>query len=198
MSSAGPPVSWSDFTEDPRAPHSGGLRASDRDRAVASDILGEAYADGRLTRTEYDERAGVAAAAKTLGELPELILDLLPQTPVGFDQRRRAPASTDALHRTAVQRWESQRRQALIGFLIPTIICWAVWVMTGLDNAGGSFDPPFPWPLFVMLGTAAHLTRVLMGRQEIIADELRRLEKRQRRSLEGQGPPRPGKRPEAG
>lgn len=194
MSSPGPSEPWGDFTEDPRSPQAAPLRASDRDRDVVTEVLGEAYADGRLTREEYDERAGVAATARTLGELPGLILDLVPQTPVVPGRRHQASADDEALHAKAVRHWESQRRQALVGFLIPTVICWAVWVMVGLGPDPDDFGPGFPWPLFVMLGTGAHLARVLMTRQDMIADELRRLEKRQRTALEA--PRRPRERPD--
>ncbi len=57
------------------------MRASDRDRDVVLGVLAEGYADGRITKEEYDERSGATAAAKTLGELPALIVDLVPLTP---------------------------------------------------------------------------------------------------------------------
>jgi hypothetical protein len=194
MSTSGASVPWPEFTQDPRSPEAAGLRASDRDRDVAMGVLTEAYADGRLTREEYDERAGAAAGAKTLGDLPPLLLDLVPQAP--SPGSRLPTASADALHARAVQHWESQRRQALMGFLIPTIICWAIWVMSALG--GGGFDAGFPWPLFVMLGTGAHVARVLMNRQDIITDEQRRLEKKQRKALERPRSSRPSSRPDVG
>ncbi len=195
MSSAGPAVPWGDFTQDPRTPQAAPLRASDRDRDVVTGVLVEAYADGRLTREEYDERAGAAAAAKTLGELPGLIGDLVPQTPVVA--RHLGLPDAGALHAGAVQHWESQRRQALTAFVLPTLICWAIWVMVGLGSDAGAFHATFPWPLFVMLGTGARLARVLMSRQDIVSAEERRLEKRQRKGLEGR-PPQPPGRPDAG
>ena len=75
------PVPWGQFTADPRRPESAPLRASDRDRDVVLGVLGEAYADGRLTKEEYDERSDRAAAARTLGDLPALIRDLVPDRP---------------------------------------------------------------------------------------------------------------------
>ena len=175
MSSSGPSVPWGDFTQDPRTPHAAPLRASDRDRDVVTGVLTEAYADGRLTREEFDERAGATAAARRLGELPELIGDLVPQLPVVGARSGIAALDADALHARAVQHWESQRRQALTGFLIPTIICWVVFFGTGMT---------FPWPLFVMLGTGLNVLRTQLQRQDIIADEQRRLEKKQRKALE--------------
>jgi hypothetical protein len=164
MNPAVPRSPWDQFTQDPRRSESRPLRASDRDRDVVHGVLAEAYVDGRLSKEEHDERAAAAGAARTLGELPGLIEDLVPQLATG-------------LHERAVGRWEAQRRQAVSGFLVPTLICWAIWVALP-----GGF---FPWPLFVMLGTGAHLVRVLVLRQDIIAEEQRRLEKRERRALGG-------------
>jgi Domain of unknown function (DUF1707) len=182
MSSAAPSDPWGAFTEDPRTPHGAPLRASDRDRDVVTGVLTESYADGRLTREEFDDRAAAAAGAKTLGDLPPLILDLVPQIPAaaGSDLARATP---DVLHQRAVQRWEAQRRQALTGFVIPTVICWAIWVIIGLDQSG-AFDPTFPWPAFVTLGTGAGLLRTLLNREGIILEEQHRLEKKQRKALE--------------
>lgn len=54
------------------------IRASDQDRESAAELLGEAYALGRLTREELDERAAAAYSAKTWGELRDLTADLPP------------------------------------------------------------------------------------------------------------------------
>jgi Domain of unknown function (DUF1707) len=52
------------------------FRASDSDRdAVVSD-LGEHFQAGRLTTEEFDERMGRALAARTWGELRDLLADL--------------------------------------------------------------------------------------------------------------------------
>lgn len=52
------------------------MRASDADRdAVVSD-LSEHFQAGRLTAEELDERTGQALAARTWGELRELVADL--------------------------------------------------------------------------------------------------------------------------
>ncbi len=52
------------------------MKASDSDRdAVVSD-LGEHFQAGRLTDGEFDERTGRALAARTWGELRDLLADL--------------------------------------------------------------------------------------------------------------------------
>jgi hypothetical protein len=173
-------VPWGDFSQDPRRPESAGLRASDSDRDVVLGILGEGYADGRLTKDEYDERAGATSAAKTLGELPVLILDLVPQQQSVVAGSGLALATPDELQTRAEQKWQAARRSAFTGVLAPSLICWVIWMVAGFG---------FPWPLFVTLGTGMNLVRVLTHRQDIVLEERRRLEKKQRKALEGPKPP---------
>lgn len=57
------------------------IRIGDAEREAAVTALGEHYAAGRLTKEEYDERAGVAWTAKTNSALWPLFADLpRPQT----------------------------------------------------------------------------------------------------------------------
>ncbi len=52
------------------------IRASDADRDRTAALLREHLAAGRLTAEEFHERLEAAYAAKTLGELDELMADL--------------------------------------------------------------------------------------------------------------------------
>ena len=52
------------------------IRASDQDRDDATALLIEAYAVGRLSREELDDRATAAYSAKTRGELRDATADL--------------------------------------------------------------------------------------------------------------------------
>jgi Domain of unknown function (DUF1707) len=52
------------------------MKASDADRDVVVAALSEHFQVGRLTSEEFDERTGRALAARTLGELDELMADL--------------------------------------------------------------------------------------------------------------------------
>jgi len=52
------------------------LRASDADRQRVADVLSSAYADGRLSMDEFSDRNDKVWAAKTLGELVPVTLDL--------------------------------------------------------------------------------------------------------------------------
>ncbi|HEY6687922.1 MAG TPA: DUF1707 domain-containing protein [Propionibacteriaceae bacterium] len=55
----------------------GNLRASDADRDQVATLLSTAYAEGRLTREEHDERIGELMAAKTFDDLIPLTRDLV-------------------------------------------------------------------------------------------------------------------------
>ncbi len=52
------------------------IRCSDADRDRTAALLREHHAAGRLTAEEFNERLDLAYAAKTLGDLDELLSDL--------------------------------------------------------------------------------------------------------------------------
>jgi uncharacterized membrane protein len=58
------------------------MRAGDADRERATDVLKAAFAEGRLTKDEYDQRVAHACASRTYGELAA-ITDDLPVGPLG-------------------------------------------------------------------------------------------------------------------
>src|SRR5262249_43623272 len=58
-------------------------RASDADRDAAADLINEAFAEGRLTADEHDQRLSAAYAARGWQELHELTADL--PAPSGAD-----------------------------------------------------------------------------------------------------------------
>jgi hypothetical protein len=74
-----PPLS---FGNDPVPADDRGLsmRASDADRDHVAQLLGQAFAEGRLSAEEHAERTDGVYAAKTLGELRPYLADL----PVAF------------------------------------------------------------------------------------------------------------------
>ena len=57
---------WDEFEFDPRSPNHGSLRASDADRDVVHRALGSAYADGRLTRGEFELMKTFVAAGSRI------------------------------------------------------------------------------------------------------------------------------------
>jgi hypothetical protein len=67
------------------------IRASSADRERTVDVLKAAFAEGRLTQDEYDERMGAAYEARTYGDLDALVTDL-PVGPVPFPAGQVMPA----------------------------------------------------------------------------------------------------------
>jgi Domain of unknown function (DUF1707) len=73
------------------------MRASDADRDAVLSDLSEHFQAGRLTHEEFDDRAGRALAARTWGELKDLLRDLPstrpgPQAPVAAASSAARPA----------------------------------------------------------------------------------------------------------
>jgi hypothetical protein len=67
----------------------GNLRASDADREQVATLLSTAYAEGRLSREEHDERVDQLMAAKTFDDLIPITRDLVlvgPPAPVAAPQ----------------------------------------------------------------------------------------------------------------
>lgn len=101
------------------------MRASDSDRdAVVSDLGGHFQA-GRLTAGEFDERMGRALAARTWGELTDLLADL----PAGRPGPRAAAATSAAATSAAARsvsarprRFVSPPAAALAGIVIAAIV----------------------------------------------------------------------------
>jgi len=79
----------------------GQMRASDRDRDSANSLLQVAYAEGRLTKDEYDDRTGRLLRSQTYGQLQALTADLpghFPGAPMAPQVVRYArPARTNGL-----------------------------------------------------------------------------------------------------
>jgi Domain of unknown function (DUF1707)/Domain of unknown function (DUF4190) len=107
------------FPEGMPARGAGYLRASTADREHAIEVLKAGFAEGRLTKEEYDARVGSAFAARTLGDLAMITADLPdghPAAPVW-----QAPARTSGL---AIAALVFGLGQPFTGFLstIPAIL----------------------------------------------------------------------------
>lgn len=172
---------WGAFTDDPRDPAHARLRASDADRVSAEHLLGEAYAEGRLDLAEHEKRSQLAREAVLLGDLVPLLDDLVPVLPASSTSSVALTSAARAdLQRRAVAEWESQRRAAVMGFIAPTLITWAVFLGIVL-TASDAWH--FPWPLVVMAVTAVNLLRVHVQRADLIEDNLADLEKKRAKAL---------------
>lgn len=158
---------WASFSHDPRDAQYQSMRASDLDRGVVQEALTEAYADGRLDREEFDERTERVVQTRTLGGLAPIVADLVPATSVA--------ARPVDLHQRAVEKYVSDRREAVFGFLFATLICTVIWLFTTA--------PDVPWPIFVALGTGFNVAKTVARKNEIIAHHERRLEKKRAKEL---------------
>jgi hypothetical protein len=156
---------WESFRLDPRQPGHAPIRASDADREIVRATLGDAFADGRLTREEYDDRLNTLYGSRTLGEVSSLVTDLVP-----LDGSPMAPAPLlGADMRTrAARKWRKDVEESLAAFLVPSIICTVIWIAV---TGGGFF-----WPVFPMLFLGLNLVKTVVQRESIIEREVLRLE----------------------
>jgi hypothetical protein len=95
------------------------LRISDADRDQVADVLREAVAHGRLTLAELDERLTLAYAAKTYGDLEEVVVDLprapRPTTTMQPVSRRWSLAVMSGTKRSG--RWVVPARYTAVAFM---------------------------------------------------------------------------------
>ncbi len=96
------------------------LRASTADRERAFDVLKAGYAEGRLTKEEYDGRANRAFYAHTLGDLAAVVADL----PGGHPAQQAWPATPPRTNPLAVASLGCGLGQLFLGPLstIPAIV----------------------------------------------------------------------------
>ena len=153
---------WESFRLDPRQPKNAPMRASDADRDTVRAVLADAYTDGRLTHDEYDDRLSALYSSRTLGELPALVSDLvLPDSPP-------VPLPVADPRARGARKWRKDVEESLAAFLVPSIICTAIWVAVG----AGSFF----WPIFPILFMGVNLVKTVVQRETIIEREVLRLE----------------------
>jgi hypothetical protein len=82
------------------------LRVSDRDREAVLQILQAAFAEGRLTDDEFDERMRGALTSRTSGELDKLTADLPATTaaPAPAPDTGRPPGKLAMAYKSSVRR----------------------------------------------------------------------------------------------
>jgi hypothetical protein len=155
---------WESFRLDPRQPGHAAMRASDADREIVRVLLADAFADGRLTREEYDDRLNTLLGSRTLGELSSLVTDLVPPDgpPVA-----PAPLLRADLRTRGARKWRRDVEESFGAFLVPSIICTVIWIAV----TRGAF-----WPVFPMLFLGLNLVKTVVQRESIIEREVLRLE----------------------
>src|ERR671920_59997 len=88
---------------------SGNLRASDADRDQVATLLSTAYAEGRLSKDEHDERLDQLMQARTFDDLIPLTSDLVVVAPTA--PAPRSDVAIDTAHSTE----EPDRHIAIFG-----------------------------------------------------------------------------------
>ena len=131
------------------------LRASDADRERTVELLREHHAVGRLTADEFNERLDRAYAAKTRGDLDDLLTDL-----PAIDLYRLPSAGI----RPTRRRGSGPLRQVDDGSLLParsapwltwgavSLLLATAWLVAGVASGGAAWAPWFllvviPWGL---------------------------------------------------
>ena len=106
------------------------IRASDQERESVVSVLRDAFADGRLTYEEFEERTAAAYAARTWTDLRELTADLPAQPLLGVgsgDRPQIRPSQGIPPQRT--------RRSRPFDRVLPVLFIWIL-----ISAAAGSAD----------------------------------------------------------
>lgn len=131
------------------------LRASDAEREDALHALAAHFADGRLERSEFDERVETALAARTRPELAALFADLPDPKPTAA-----APPAGPAPARTGPR---PERRPvpapAVPALLAPIVLALAVLALAVLAVLHGFFPFPLIPLLFILSRRRRHWHR---------------------------------------
>jgi hypothetical protein len=122
------------------------MRASDADRDAVLSELSEHFQAGRLTAEEFDERAGQALAARTYGELRDLLRDLPSTRP-----RPRASAATSS----AVPPERPSWRPALL----PVAALAGIGIAVAMSVGVGHHRSGFLWLVLLVLFIARRAIR---------------------------------------
>ncbi len=120
------------MSSDPR------IRASDADRDRTAAMLREHHAAGRLSAEEFNERLDQAYAAKTMGELDQLLADLpgidLYHLPDHSVERRRGPSGFGLpwlLAAGSASRISPAWRAAWGSWATVSLIAFLAWLLSG-------------------------------------------------------------------
>ncbi len=111
------------------------MRAGDEDRDRTITQLREAFAEGRLSDHEFQDRMGQASAARTFGELAPLTADLPAMT--------ASSASVPAVRDSNDQQDWRKAWGAWLGTAVLVNVIWAATWLTGSD------ERPYYWPIWV-------------------------------------------------
>ena len=111
------------------------MRAGDADRDTTISLLREAFAEGRLSQDEFDDRLDRAHAARTYADLAQLTLDL----PV-------SASNVAKVERNEVVKDRKELRSAWASWLGVGVLVNIIWFATWM----GSGPAPYYWPIWVI------------------------------------------------
>lgn len=127
------------------------LRASNAERDEALHVLAGHFADGRLERAEFDERADAALAARTRDELSALFADLPGPVPVPTSASPAASGALSPADRMAAAMAAARERRAAMLAVRPPLLLVPIFIMFAALAVLHGY-PPFPLiPLMFIL-----------------------------------------------
>ena len=118
------------------------MRAGDGDRDQIVSRLREAFAEGRLTNDEFNDRMVQANGAKTYGELAELVKDLPVDAPPA-----PAPPAVPAPAQLPDREDSHTVRNGWGAWLGVSVMVNVIYFATWLPSGGPA---PYYWPIWVM------------------------------------------------
>ncbi len=125
------------------------IRASDAERDEVLDRLGRAHVEGRLDHDEFTDRTAAALAARTVGDLTALTVDLPPPMPPRPAAGPAVPGRPPGAVMTTVPGWPALLGWALVGWAAVFAVSGGLWILTG---AGGDHSGPGPrWLVMLAL-----------------------------------------------
>jgi Domain of unknown function (DUF1707) len=142
---------------DPGPPERASLRASDADRERLVEALREHHVDGRLTAEELEERTEQAYAARTLGELDALTIDLPPVATLAPAGRPVAATPATPSPSPRMERARASLVRQALGSLVLILMMVGIWALSG----AGYFWPG--WFIFVSVAGLAWRTLSVFG-----------------------------------
>lgn len=133
------------------------IRASDSDRAAVAEELLRAHTEGRLTLTEFDERARAVHEARTYADLAALTADL----PTGLDAPTGTPTSTPAATLSSpAPRTRTVAKGLTNAWVAASTVNFLVWGVLSLVLG----EVLYPWWLWVAVPWGALLLLGRLGR----------------------------------
>jgi Domain of unknown function (DUF1707) len=131
--------------EDPAAAGRDQVRVGHADREQVIEALKDAFVQDRLTRDEFDERAGDALAARTRGELAALTADIPGGPAAARSARPPAPARRPALVSRRPLAWAAAWSGSCLAIAFS-----AIWVAANVLDSNGGDDPYHDWSVLCL------------------------------------------------